>query len=226
MPLTPAEDNDIPISGATPSVTLSTIDADCDRSSFAYWKSHKLTEVLIRWMRHHFGSANRIENGNLKSRLWVAGETTPIIIGSPAEWNPNNANLRPAVLIEAQEQQPGPQNGIDERLMGGGGIEAMELRYVSFWQGSHIVYCLGGQEGEVLALWSEVLRELHQFQSQMRAALDLMSLKVAGSGRRVKIDVGSKSEWMIPIVLSYKYRHEWRVKYTDDTALQNILLDL
>lgn len=198
-----------------------TVSASAIRSTNP-WPPLKITEALLKWLRHHFSDASRIELPNLRSRVYVDNENTPITIASLAEWRPTNSDQRPAILVNREAQQPVPGlRGIDNRLMGGCGLGNTVTAYTQYWSGTHVVYCYGGREGEGEELAVEVVRELAGFQSLARLILCLEKLQVSGVGKRVQLPE-FKETWLIPVVLEYGYALKWRIGSLDTAAVTAI----
>ncbi len=221
MALDPEFPSDDPIDDVTPTITPEEIGADCVRNPI--WPSEKVTELLLLWLRKHF-VAGKIENENLRDRIWVNNETTPIIIATSAEWKPTNSNQRPAILVQAHDQIP-LIRGIDNRLIGGSGNEAARLRYEAHWQGMHIIQCIGGREGEAYALAGEVASDILKFQHVIRSYLGFRRFRIERIGSRMKYEE-HKETWMVPISITYEYPIMWRVKRTDAEDIADILLEL
>jgi hypothetical protein len=177
--------------------------------------------VIVGVLRWHFSDPTRIEIPDLVDRVWVANETSPIVISSLAEWNPNNSSERPAIFVDRLDQDRDLANrGIGDQLQGG-----KPGNFAFFVTGAHVVHCVGGREGEAEILAKEVWRELSRFGPIIRPALCLLRFMPVKIGKRVEL-TEHKQIYTVPVMLTYGYIEEWRVNALDEseiTAINTIL---
>lgn len=176
------------------------------------WAPLRVTKGALAWLRFHFGEAGRIHCPQLKNLVYVPdgpdGEpTTPLVISTLAEYRPNDASRRPAVLVERGDQQlEGAAAGIGLRELG-----TFQLNHTVPMHGSHTVFCLAGREGEIELLAAEVLLELVGFHQQAADRLCLRRLRAPAMGRRVRLDEPFKDTWTVPIHITYDYDVRFQV---------------
>jgi hypothetical protein len=130
-------------------------------------------------MRYHFADPTRIVSDQLADKVWTAQPDTPILIQSLAEYNPDEAQKRPAVLVARGDQVPDQAQGMDTRLIGGCGPGNAAKVHVEFYRGSHTIHCVGGREGEEAVLTGEVHRELRGFLPLVWPRICLLRARVA-----------------------------------------------
>jgi hypothetical protein len=181
----------------------------------------RLDEVLLRWMRYHFAAASRITLEPLSGKVWTDTPDSPILIQSLAEYSPDVAQGRPAVLVAMLEQTPDPNRPIDDRRMGGCGPGAAELVYHQFHVGKHVLHCIGGKEGEANLLAFEVYREIVSFGPVVRPRLCLHRLVGLGIAPRTKLEEHQET-WTVPVGLGYGYCWSSRVFPLDTPDLAGV----
>lgn len=188
------------------------------------WPPLKMTKAMLNWMRYHFGETSRIAHPDLKDRVWVDNESTPILIQSLAEYSPNVANLRPAILVDRLEQKPYART-LDTRRIGGCGYGTAEKQYQQHWIGQHVLYCVGGREGEAELLAGEVFKEIFGFCKVLRVPLCLEKFDVLPVPKRTKIEE-FKETWSTPVGIEYGYVMSSRAYELDVAQLAKVNLTL
>lgn len=167
--------------------------------------AYRVHEGLLKWMRYHFADPTRIATPNLVERVWTDEPSTPLIIASLAEYNPEQASGRPALLVQMNRQTPDPQRrSIDHRPMGGCGTGEAALVHTRFWYGQHTIHCVAGAEGEALLLATEIADEIDFFAHIVRPGWCLHRLELTGIGERRKLEE-YKETWSVPVGLHYGY---------------------
>jgi hypothetical protein len=170
----------------------------------------RMTSVLVRWIRHHFSAASRVEFPNLAGRVWTSDpDTTEIVITSLAEWNPRRSGNRPSVLVDRLDQSPdlskrpiGPQwHGVRN-----------EYYYTHFVNGQHVVHVLGGREGEAEFLAAELWRELIKFSPVVQKYLCLHRFQVLQLTKRQQLSDEHKEHYACSLPCFYYYEENWAVK--------------
>lgn len=179
---------------------------------------YHLTEALVRWLRYHFSAANRIEYPALVGRVWTANrELSPILVSSLAEWNPQESQKRPAILVDRLDQE----KDMTRRAIGDQWHGVRPDNYWHLMTGQHVVYCLGGQNLEAEVLAAEVWRELVRFAPVARRHLCLMRFLPVKVGRRVQIPE-HREHYASPVVCVYGYEETWRLYPIDEAAVAAI----
>lgn len=184
----------------------------------------RMTPGLLSVLRYHFSAASRIEYANLADRVYTPGarDSSPIQISSLAEWKPDSANQRPAVLVDRLDQDKDMQNrGIGDQFMG-----VRQGHYAHFMIGAHVVHNLGGRDGEAEVLAAEVWRCLSRFAPAIREKTNLLRFLPVKIGKRVQIKEPSeqREHYSIPIVCMYGYEEAWRVTPLDEEEITAISL--
>jgi hypothetical protein len=176
-------------------------------------------------MRYHFADTTRIVLDELADKVWIDTAETPIIIGSLAEYNPEQANNRPAILVARLAQQPAGEKGIDHRRMGGCGPgDAAVIRHM-MWSGAHVIHCIGGREGEGELLASEVWSEITGFLNLVAPRICLIRAECNGVAPRTLMEE-HKETWTSPIGIAYTYWRSTREYPLDVADLSNVRLTL
>lgn len=202
--------------GAAPTISVSGVGFNSLAGHQPGWV--RLTEALVRWLRGHFSVASRIEYPDLVGRVWTSNrEQSPIQICSLAEWNPTESNKRPAILVDRLDQERDlAHQAIGDQWQG--------VRPGNYWilkTGQHVVYCVGGREGEADLLAAEVERELVRFGPIAQQYLCLMRFRPVKTGRRVQIPE-YREHYASPIVCIYAYQDMFRIFPVDEEAIAAI----
>jgi hypothetical protein len=99
--------------------------------------------------------------------------------------------------------------GIDNRMMGDHESSGC-LVYDTFWLGSHTLFCLAGEGGEVEKLAAEVWGELIAFAGIMRGPANLLRMEVVEVGDVAVLEESSQ-HFAVPITVAYGFQQGWRV---------------
>lgn len=181
----------------------------------------RMTDVLLRWLRYHFGAASRIEYPSIVDRVFVDGESSPITIASLAEWKPTESDKRPAILVDRLDQETDLAN----RPIGIQYQGVREGYHTDFMRGQHVVHCLGGREGEAEYLAAEVWRELKRFAPIAQKYLCLYRFMPERIMKRRQLDE-YREHYVASIPVFYYYEESWRIWNTEElpiTQIQTIL---
>ena len=189
---------------ATPTLSLTAIGATGPSSQYP---PLRVFEVLLNWLRYHFADASRIVYPDLRGRVWTDADSTPIVLQSLAEFDPNKTAERPAVLVQPYGVTPADQRRpINNQLLGGCGVGNTRQVFARLWKGRFLLHCVGGREGEGLLLAAEVAEELDGFAPVVRPALCLERLEMVGVDTRRRLEE-HKDTWTTPVGLEYAF---WR----------------
>jgi hypothetical protein len=167
-----------------------------------------MTGALRQYFTQHFTDPDRIEAPQLRQNLWRADiNVSDIIIESLTRWRPDTAGVRPAVLIRRNDWQVSPLS--IGNLHHGGGIDGGS-RYSVQMNGSHTLFCLARESGEVEILAAEVYRLLLGFEPTIRDALKLLRFRVAQIGGPQPV-LESREHWGVPITVGYSHEETWNI---------------
>ena len=165
-----------------------------------------LTGFFRDLLTRHFQPEN-IQSRDLANYIWRDDMTTGILIESIHRWRGDLAEKRPAILIKRNQYSNtrmtvGDQAGTDEQG---------NRQYVTWWTGSHTLFCIhaSGASAEVLA--TEVQREITQFAPVILQTLGLFRLVVTDVGAISEIEE-AKESFVIPVNVTWAYQEFWTIK--------------
>ena len=157
-------------------------------------------------LTRHFQPEN-IQSRDLANYIWRDDMTTGILIESIHRWRGDLAEKRPAILIK-RNQYSNTRMTIGDQA----GTDAQGNRqYVTWWTGSHTLFCIhaSGASAEVLA--TEVQREITQFAPVILQTLGLFRLVVTDVGAISEIEE-AKESFVIPVNVTWAYQEFWTIK--------------
>jgi len=160
-------------------------------------------DVLIR----HFSSDKYIEEPDLRHLIWKSGEDTGILIESIHRWRPETTERRPAVIVKRNAYQ-NERRGIGDRRMGPIADKEGNDHYVTFWKGSHTLFCIGGTGAQAEILATEVQRELTEFGPELVRTLGLMRFQVTEIGAVGELEEAQEN-FVVPVTVGYAYEERW-----------------
>ena len=163
-------------------------------------------DVLIR----HFSSDKYIEEPDLRHLIWKPGEDTGILIESIHRWRPETTERRPAVIVKRNAYQ-NERRGIGDRRMGPITDKEGNNHYVTFWKGSHTLFCIGGTGAQAEILATEVQRELTEFGPELVRTLGLMRFQVTEIGAVGELEEAQEN-FVVPVTVGYAYEERWVTK--------------
>lgn len=177
-----------------------------------------MTGFLIQWLGDHFSTRENIEHPELRDILWRANTRNGILIASITDWDPAAVEKRPAVIIKRNAWQP-ERIAIDDRLTpSADGYE----HYYTIMRGSHTLFCLAGEGGEVEILGAEVFREMLTFGSLIRRTLDLKRFTVADLGPVNELQESTEN-YAVPVTVAYASNLSWDLQQ-DSPKLKRLVL--
>ena len=166
-----------------------------------------MTGFILQWLGDHFSRRQNVEHPELRDILWRADTRNGILIASITDWNPAAIENRPAVIVKRNAWQP-ERLAIDDRLTPSpDGYE----RYCMLMRGSHTIFCLAGEGGEVEVLGAEVFRELLMFSSLIRRTLDLKRFSVSELGPVHELQEATEN-FAVPITVAYVSELRWSIE--------------
>jgi len=176
-----------------------------------------LTGFFRDLLTRHFQAEN-IEQHDLRRYIWKEDLTTGILIESIHRWRGDLAEKRPAILIKRNQYSNtrmlvGDQAGVDD---------SGNSCYVTWWAGSHTLFCIhaSGASAEILA--TEVQREITQFAPVLMDTLNLFRLVVTDVGPIAEIEE-AKESFVIPVTIGWAYQEAWKIRQ-EALRLQGIKL--
>ena len=145
-------------------------------------------------LTRHFQPEN-IQSRDLANYIWRDDMTTGILIESIHRWIKRNQYSNTRMTI-------GDQAGTDAQG---------NRQYVTWWTGSHTLFCIhaSGASAEVLA--TEVQREITQFAPVILQTLGLFRLVVTDVGAISEIEE-AKESFVIPVNVTWAYQEFWTIK--------------
>jgi hypothetical protein len=166
-----------------------------------------MTGFLLQWLGDHFATRENIEHPELRDILWRANTRNGILIASITDWKPQAVEKRPAVIIKRNAWQP-ERLAIDDRLTPmADGFE----HYYTIMRGSHTIFCLAGEGGEVEILGAEVFRELLGFGSLIRRTLGLKRFTVSELGPVSELQESTEN-YAVPVTVAYASDLSWDIE--------------
>jgi hypothetical protein len=169
-----------------------------------------LTGVFRDILARHFADAGYIEEPDLKHLIWKSGEDTNILIESIHRWRPELTEHRPAVIIKRNAYQ-NVRKGIGDMRQGPPADGQGHPHYVTFWTGSHTLFCIGGTGAQAELLGTEVQRELTEFGPEIARALGLTRFNVTQVGAVAELEEAQEN-FTVPVTVGYTYEERWRLR--------------
>ena len=171
------------------------------------WRPIMLTGMLRDLLIKHF-QPRLIEDTDLRSLIWREDEKqTKILIESIHRWRGEMVEFRPAILVKRNTYQ-NQRLGIGDRV---GPDGRGQVRYSTFWVGSHTVFCIHGTGAGVEILATEVQRELTEFAPVVRQDLGLKKWSVTEVGAIAEVEEARES-FVVPITVGWAYEENWTLE--------------
>jgi len=169
-----------------------------------------MTGVFRDVLSRHFVSPDYIESPDLRHLIWRAGEDTGILIESIHRWRPELTEHRPAVIVK-RNAYSNTRRGFGDRRQGPPADIDGFAHYITFWTGSHTLFCIGGSGAQAEILGSEVQREFTQFGPELARALDLKRIQVTEIGAVAELEE-AQANYVVPVTVGYTYEERWIVR--------------
>ena len=166
-----------------------------------------MTGFLIQWLGDHFSRRPNVEHPELRDALWSANTRNGILIASITDWDPKAVEKRPALIIKRNAWTP-ERLIIDDRMTPA--VDGFE-HYYTIMRGSHTIFCLAGEGGEVEILGAEVFRELLGFSSLIRRTLDQKRFSVSELGPVNELQESTEN-YAVPITVAYASNLSWDIE--------------
>lgn len=167
-----------------------------------------MTGFFRMWMANHFAAPDTIEDPALQQFVWSPDPAaTGIMIESSSKWVPELTEHRPAIVIKRGSWRP-LRMGINNRLFGTD--KPGTFYYANYWQGSHVLFCCSGADGECEHLATEVYRELNEFGPRLETLLGLFRFEVVEVGELATLEEANQN-FVVPITVAYVMEEVWAV---------------
>lgn len=182
-----------------------------------------LTGVFRDILTRHFIAADQIENPILKDLIWKKTDDTGILIESVHNWKPSTTEKRPAVIVKRNAYQQ-RKRAVGNRRMGPHADKEGFEHFVTYWEGSHTLFCLGGSGAQAEHLGAEVQRHMNQFADPIQVSLDLLQFMVMQAGPVAELEEAQEN-FVVPVTIGYSYEERWVIK-PQVPLLSNISLSM
>lgn len=166
-----------------------------------------LTGVFRDVLARHFTTAGYVEESDLKHLIWKEAAESPILIETIHRWVPEKTERRPGVVVKRNAYQ-NQRRGIGDLRQGPPADLDGNPHYVTFWTGSHTLFCIGGTGAQAELLGTEVQRELTQFGPEIARVLDLKRIQVTQVGAVAELEEAQEN-FVVPVTVGYTYEERW-----------------
>lgn len=199
--------------------TVPTLSSLCVSLGRPFVMTGLLRDILTR----KFSNADNIEDPDLKGLLWKSGTATNILIESAHRWVPAFAERRPAVILKRNTCQ-NLRRGVGDQRLGPHVDSEGHEHYVTYWVGSHTLFCIGGTGAQAEILGSEVQRELTEFGPVIRRKMGLLQFQVLQIGAVAKLEEAQEN-FVVPITVGWAFEERWVLRY-EAPLLRHISLSM
>jgi hypothetical protein len=182
-----------------------------------------MTGLFVDILQRHFTDDANIEEPDLRQLIWQPDERTHILIETAYRWRPELTQKRPAVIVK-RNAYANVRMGIGDRRLGPSVDEVGDPHYVTYWSGSHTLFCLGSSGAIAELLAAEVQRELTEFGPIIRQVLGLFRVQVMQIGA-VSILEEAQENFVVPVTVGYAYEERWAIR-EQAPRLANVSLSL
>lgn len=187
-----------------------------------------LTGLFLDLLATHFSSAAHIRDPLLQGYIWNADSTLSKILIVPSwKWQTADQQRRPGIVVRRDALQ---FSGIG--LADGAAIigDRSETRIPSIADetlhvlasGSHTLFALSAQPGQVERLADEIALRILHFQQALRKEFGFHTFRVAGIGALADIEEASEY-FAVPVTVSYSLDEAWSVP-TEAPFLKRIVV--
>ncbi len=171
---------------------------------------HIMTGLFCDLIRRHFATESNIPTADLRNLIWKKTDQTGILIEPAYKWRPELTQKRPAVLVKP--------NALVNKKMGLGNLrqlpfvdQAGNKRFITYWIGSHTLFCIAGNGTKVELLANEVRAELSQFSEVIRSTLNLKQFGVIEVGA-ISILEEAQENLVVPVTVGFAIEERWMVR--------------
>ena len=169
-----------------------------------------MTGIFRDILSRHFSSAAFIEEPDLRQLLWKESEETNILIESVHRWRPELTEHRPAVIIKRNAYQ-NMRRGVGDRRQGPPADKYGADKFVTYWTGSHTLFCIGGTGAQAELLGTEVQREITEFAPVLANVLNILRLQVTQVGAIAELEEAQEN-FVVPVTVGYTYEERWALR--------------
>ncbi len=167
------------------------------------------TGIFIKWMRTHFADADKIELDVVKEFTWDDDiANTNIIIDSVFRFNAAQTETRPGIFVKRNNWEV-VRMGIDDRKLFRTNDPNWQ-QYITFYKGSHTLFCVAGESAEVELLATEVYRELVMAGPRARSVFNFLRFTVAEIGEPAILEEATEN-FVVPITVAYAGQDVWQI---------------
>lgn len=182
-----------------------------------------LTGVFIQLLRQKFVDPDEIEHPTLKGNTWTPeAETSKILIQPAYQWNPQEIQKRPALLIRRQEINTRIL-GLNNQFQGGFNDPDGATRHETIHGSGHLIFCVGRTGGEAEILGTEVWKHFLHFGPILREDLKLARLQVMQLSEVGKVEE-SAEHWSTVVSVATFYYETWQL-ILEAPILKNLALN-
>jgi hypothetical protein len=171
---------------------------------------HTMTGLFCDLLRRHFATENNIAPADLRNLIWQKTDQTDILIEPAYKWRPELTQKRPGVLIKP--------NAMANKKIGLANLRQLPFvdrtgnkRFLTYWLGSHTIFCIASNGTKVELLANEVRTELSQFSEVIRSMLDLKQFGVIEVGA-ISILEEAQQNLVVPVTVGYAIEERWTVR--------------
>lgn len=168
-----------------------------------------LTGFFRDHFARHFASQATVEQNSLQHLIWQNNERTRIICESIHRWEPKTTGLRPAILIKRNSFK-NRRAGIGDKVQANPTDLSGNVSYLTFWVGSHTLFCLGGTGAQAEALATEVRRELAEFGPAILQTFCLHRFQVVEVGAISELEESTEN-FVVPVTVGWAFQERWQL---------------
>lgn len=165
-----------------------------------------MTGLFRDILQRHFASPRYTEEPDLVDLLWQGDDRTNILIETAYRWRPGLTQKRPAVIVK-RNAYANVRVGIADRRQGPAS-DCEGEHYITYWSGSHTLFCIAGGGAQAELLSTEVQRELTEFGPAIRDELNLFRFQVLQLGA-IAIMEEAQENFVVPVTVGYAYEQRW-----------------
>jgi len=168
---------------------------------------------MIRLMKNHFSSADKIFDPELKSLVFSedSGETGIRIVFN-TNWDAENVGFLPAIIVKRLRQRS-PQHSVIGDRGETSDLAAGTERFVRHYQGGHRFLVMGETDAQTEAIAKELHFFLTCFSPIFRSELPFHDFQVTDLGELGLLD-GTGNTFAVPVQVVYAYEFAWTIQRT------------
>lgn len=187
------------------------------------WTPQRMKALILSVLRMHFADANKIIEPELQKKIWKSDDSTGILIEVAEKWKPNLTERRPGLILKRNPATILHLGFGGDRMQLSTGTAVGRRIHTDFYQGSHTIFCIGGEGAETEILASEVFNELNGFSQLIRSYMNLFRFMVVEVGEMSLLEEASEN-FVVPITVGYAWQIGWEI--TEETAAPFMGIDM